>query len=113
MEFDVKGFYRAIDGVREERGLNWKELGAVLELHASTFSRMARGQKPDADSLAAMSAWADLNPASFVPGIQRASRPATLASIATSLREDPALSEEAVRTMEQMIQAAYKGFTRT
>lgn len=114
MEFDVKGFYRAIDGVRDERGLNWKELGAALALHASTFSRMARGQKPDADSLAAMAAWSGLNPANFVPGARpnKKHRVSTMATIATCLREDPNLTEDGVRAMEQMIQAAYRGFSK-
>jgi len=113
VEFDVKGFYRALDGARQERGLNWKDLAVLLTVHASTFSRMARGQKPDADSLAAMSAWAGLNPANFVPGTKR-KRPArsTLATIATCLREDPSLSDESIVAMEQMIRAAYLGLAK-
>jgi transcriptional regulator with XRE-family HTH domain len=113
VEFDVKAFYRAIDGVREERGLNWKQLAALLSVHASTFSRMAKGQKPDADSLATMSAWAGLNPADFVPGAKRKkSNPSTLATITTCLRGDPNLSEESIVAMEQMIRAAYRGMSK-
>lgn len=113
MEFDVKGFYRAVDSARKEKGLTWKQLGALLSIHASTFSRMARGQKPDADSLAAMSAWAGLNPGAFVPNAKKSSSPSTLAAIASSLREDPNLTDEGVVAMEQMIRAAYFGLAKT
>lgn len=112
MEFDVKSFYRAVDAAREEKGLTWKQLGAALSVHASTFSRMARGQKPDADSLAAMSAWAGLNPADFVPNARKRTNPSTLAAIATHLREDPNLTDEGVIAMEQMIRAAYFGLAK-
>ena len=114
MEFDVAGFYRTLDGVRAERGMTWKELGEALSVHGSTFSRMARGQKPEADALAAMSAWAGLNPADFVPKARRASAvaPSTLANIASCLREDPNLTPEGVTAMEQMIRAAYLGLAK-
>jgi len=113
MEFDVAGFYRTLDGVRVERGMTWKDLGALLSVHASTFSRMARGQKPEADALATMSAWAGLNPADFVPKAKKNARlPSTLAAIASCLREDPNLTEEGVTAMEQMIRAAYFGLAK-
>lgn len=112
MEFDVLGFYRSVDAARQEKALTWKQLGSLLSVHASTFSRMARGQKPDADSLAAMSAWAGLNPADFVPNARKTATPSTLAAIATRLREDPNLTSEGVVAMEQMIRAAYFGLAK-
>jgi hypothetical protein len=113
VEFDVAGFYRTLDAVRAERGVTWKDLGALLSVHASTFSRMARGQKPEADALVGMSAWAGLNPADFVPKARRkAVAPSTLATIATCLREDPNLSAEGATAMEQMIRAAYLGLAK-
>ena len=113
MEFDVLGFYRTLDGVRAERDITWKDLGALLSVHGSTFSRMARGQKPEADALAAMSAWAGLNPADFVPKAKKRSEaPSTLATIASCLREDPNLTAEGVTVMEQMIRAAYLGLSK-
>lgn len=112
MEFDVTAFYRTLDSVRAERGLTWKELAALLVIHASTFSRMARGHKPDADSLAAMSAWAGLNPADFVPQASRTQTRSTLATIASCLREDPNLTAEGATAMEQMIRAAYLGLAK-
>ena len=112
MEFDVIGFYRALDAAREEKGLPWKELGAQTGVHPSTFSRMARGQKPDADSLATLSAWSSLNPADFVPGKRKTERPATLAMISSFLRDDPNLSGEGVIALEEMIKSAYFGMTK-
>ena len=104
--FDVEGFYRALDGARQAQRLNWKEVASAARVHASTLSRMAAGRRPDANSLALLSAWSGLNPADFVPGF-RPSAVNSLAQISAFVHADPQLSPEAAIAMDEMIKATY------
>lgn len=112
--FDCDGFYRALDAVRADRNLNWKQLGQQCSVSASTLTRMAQGRRPDADSLAMLAAWSGLNPASFVtdPSVRTSQDPGTLAQIHTYLRADPNLSKEAIDALEEMITVAYRQFKK-
>lgn len=104
--FDARHFYLALDGERQARDLNWKELARAAKVHASTLSRMAIGRRPDANSLALLAAWSGLNPADFVPGVRVASASA-LSHISAFVHADPRLSPEAAIAMDEMIKATY------
>lgn len=108
--FDSQGFYRALDSTRISRGLNWKQVGAASLVNASTLTRLAQNKNPDADGLAALAAWAGLNPGDFVKGVQRATHEETLAAISKYLRTDPSLDEDGAKALDGIIQAAYKQF---
>jgi hypothetical protein len=69
---------------------------------------MAQGRRPDASSLAALSAWAGLNPSDFVDAPYKATRSEPLAEISTLLRRDPRLDSHAAETMEAIVRAAYE-----
>lgn len=113
IEFDFEGFYQALDATREARGLNWKQVAEATSVHPSTLTRMAQSRRPDADGLAALSAWASLNPADFVKGAPRAGRaPEALARISKMLREDPRLSDASARALEEIFRTAYGQLTR-
>src|SRR2546430_17701338 len=92
--FDAKRFYADLDMARKARDLKWKDVGAAALVNPSTLSRMAQGQKPDANALAALSAWSGLNPADYVKNVQRAEKPDTLTLISSTLGEDPNLTPE-------------------
>lgn len=112
-EFDFAGYYRALDGVRVSRGMNWKQVSEATEVGQSTLARMSKGKRPDADALAALSAWAGLNPAEFVPSVGQASEHRdTLADIYCCLRRDPNLSPEAAEALDEMIKATYERLRR-
>lgn len=64
--FDFKGYYEALCAVVAARKVTWVQVGHQTGVSPSTLSRMANGQRPDAASLAALSAWAGMNPAEFV-----------------------------------------------
>lgn len=107
--FDFSGYYRALDGVRVGRGMNWKQVSEATNVGQSTLARMSKGKRPDADALAALSAWAGLNPADFVTNVGRFSEHQdTLAEIYCSLRRDPNLSAEATAALDEMIKATYE-----
>lgn len=106
--FDGNAFFRALEATVVARSKTWKQVAAETGISASTLTRMAQGRKPDAASLAALSAWAGLNPSDFVQAPYKASHPEALAQISTLLRSDPNLDSEAAEAMEAIVRAAYE-----
>jgi hypothetical protein len=106
--FDADGFYSAVDATRVSRQLNWKEVSQQTSVSQSTLARMAQGRKPDAASLAALSAWGRLNPADYVQLKHRPSRTEPLAAISAQLRSDPNLSADNAAALDAMLKAAYE-----
>jgi transcriptional regulator with XRE-family HTH domain len=107
--FDFQGFYQALDSTREARRASWKQVAAEAGVGASTLARMSKDRRPDADGLAALSAWASLNPADFVvdptPRVRPAAEP--LARISKLLREDHRLSKSSAKALDEIVRAAY------
>ncbi|WOH52737.1 helix-turn-helix domain-containing protein [Bradyrhizobium sp. sBnM-33] len=106
--FDGDAFYRALETTVQARDVNWKEVSEATGVSASTLTRMAQGRRPDAASLAALSAWAGLNPSDFVNAPYRASQPEPMMQISSLLRADPALDTEAAEAVEAIVRAAYE-----
>lgn len=106
--FDGDAFYRALEATVTARGKNWKQVSAETGVSASTLTRMAQGRRPDAASLAALSAWAGLNPSDFVEAPFKARRPEAMAQISTLLRADPNLDPEGAEAIEAIVRAAYE-----
>jgi transcriptional regulator with XRE-family HTH domain len=107
--FDTEGFYAALDGVRQARRLNWKQVAGGSGVSASTLTRMAQGKRPDVDGLAALCAWSGLDADDFVrtQGDERP-EPEPLAMISTYLRSDRNLSPEAATALEELIKITYE-----
>lgn len=113
--FDEANFFRAVDAKRREAGVSWRELGRQLELSPSTFSRLSRGRRPDVETFVKVLDWLDLPADSFIlsrSGV--AGRPAgsSLPAIRAALRQDPRISEDDVRPLEDIIRVAYNRFSR-
>jgi transcriptional regulator with XRE-family HTH domain len=104
--FDFEGFYRALNATRESRNLTWKQVGQEASVGASTLARMGQNRRPDADGLAALSAWSGLNPADFVYRT-RAHAPEPLAQISQALRADGRLERKDAEALEDIVRAAY------
>ena len=66
MKFDFERFYQAVNAKREERAASWRQVAREIGIGKSTLARMSQNKRPDADGLAALSYWAELNPADFV-----------------------------------------------
>src|SRR5438132_1564466 len=105
--FDAKEFYRSLASTVHERSLTWRQVAQETGVSASTLTRMAQGRKPDASSLAALSAWAGVNPSDFVKAPYRRSRPEAITQISTLLRSDPNLDSESAAALEAILKAAY------
>lgn len=110
LEFDGMGFYKALNDVREAQQLTWKQVGEKTGVSASTLTRMGQDKKPDAASLAKLSAWGGLNPANFVRHQQRDMLHGedTLPQVFALFRADPHLNDQAISALEEMVRAAYK-----
>lgn len=106
--FKADAFYRALEAEATARGKTWKQVSEETGVSASTLTRMARGRKPDAPSLAALSAWAGLNPSDFVEAPYKPPRPEALAQISTLLRTDPNLDAESAEAVDAIVRAAYE-----
>src|SRR5882724_11663367 len=81
--FNGEAFYRALQATISARSKSWKQVAAETGVSASTLTRMAQGRRPDAASLAVLSAWAGLNPSDFVQALYKASRPEAMAELST------------------------------
>ena len=77
MRFEFEKFYQAVNAKREERAASWRQVAREIGIGKSTLARMAQNKRPDADGLAALSFWAELNPADFV-SVEKASIGASL-----------------------------------
>jgi hypothetical protein len=66
MKFDFQKFYQAVNAKREARAASWRQVAREIGIGKSTLARMAQNKRPDADGLAALSFWAELNPADFM-----------------------------------------------
>lgn len=110
--FDGDAFYRALEVTVLARSCSWKQVAEQTGVGASTLTRMAQGRRPDAASLAALSAWAGLNPSDFVRALYKTSRPEAMAGISTLLRSDPKLDSQAAEAIEAIVKAAYERFKK-
>ena len=106
--FDGEAFYRALKATAQTRRVTWKQVSDATGVSASTLTRMAQGRRPDAASLAALSAWAGLNPSNFVDAPYRVAQPEPMVQISSLLRADPALDSDAAETVEAIVRAAYE-----
>ena len=66
MKFNFEKFYQAVNAKRTARSASWRQVAREVGIGKSTLARMAQNKRPDADGLAALSFWAELNPADFV-----------------------------------------------
>jgi transcriptional regulator with XRE-family HTH domain len=106
--FDGDAYYKALESAVTARSKTWKQVSTETGVSASTLARMAQGRRPDAASLAALSAWAGLNPSDFVDAPYKAARPEPMAQISTLLRTDPNLDAASAKAVEAIVRAAYE-----
>jgi hypothetical protein len=66
MKFDFEKFYQAVNAKRTARSASWRQVAREVGIGKSTLARMSQNKRPDADGLATLSHWAQLNPADFV-----------------------------------------------
>lgn len=105
--FDDQGYFSALASKVEAQGLTWKQVSQQTGVSASTLTRMAQGKRPDASSLAALSAWSGVNPASFVEGVAAPAQ-GLLEDFSALLRAQKDLSADARTALEGLVKVAYE-----
>ncbi|KUZ69299.1 hypothetical protein WI38_15860 [Burkholderia ubonensis] len=112
-DFDADAFYEALDREVRTREITWRQVSSETGVNATTLTRMGQGRKPDAASLAALSAWAGLNPAEFIrkPVVQAASAQ-TLNKVSLLFRQDSSLTSEARKQLDSIVEAAYQSLRK-
>lgn len=110
--FNARAFYDVLAGVVEARSVAWRQVARETGITPSTLTRMGQGRQPDAPSLAALAAWAGLNPADFVGQPMESVRSDPLVVISRALRSDPDLQPEAAKALEDIMRIAYERFSR-
>ncbi|MEM1377920.1 MAG: helix-turn-helix domain-containing protein [Pseudomonadota bacterium] len=108
--FDVAGFYAALDGVRQSRGITWKKVASETGVAASTLTRIGQGKRPDVDGLAALASWSNLDVSHFYRSDLNptATQRESLGEITALLRADKNLSSEGAVALETMLKSAYE-----
>lgn len=109
-EFDIDGFFSALDSKKAEQETSWRKLSDELELGDHTlFTRMARGQVPPANTLLTLAGWLGQPLEQFSSGEVSApdSRQDTLEAIHSYLRADKALAPESADAIHSVLKAAY------
>ena len=109
-QFDAEGFFSALDSVRITRKLTWKEVAGESGVSASTLTRMAQGRRPDVDSLAALTDWAELDANRFLLPKSKQNRgnsKEALEQVTALFRADPNLSKQAATAIETTLKVLY------
>lgn len=106
--FDGVAFFAALDGMREARALNWRQVAHGAGVSPSTLTRLAQGKRPDVDSLAALVDWAGLSADDFVIRVHGETQDEPLAMISTYLRADKSLDPKVASALEDVLHATYK-----
>jgi transcriptional regulator with XRE-family HTH domain len=107
-EFDADGFYQALERSVRTRKASWKDVSQQTGISQTTLTRMAQGRRPDAASMAALSAWAGINPANYVSSkVPRFAGSQTLDQVALLFRQDAQLSDDARSKLESIVESAY------
>jgi transcriptional regulator with XRE-family HTH domain len=110
--FNARAFYEVLSSVVEARLVTWRQVARETGITPSTLTRMGQGRQADAASLAALSAWAGINPADFVGQQTESARSDSLVVISRALRADPGLQPEAAKALEDIMRIAYDRFSR-
>ena len=106
--FNGDAFYRALETAVTTRRITWKQVADETGVSQSTLTRMSQGRRPDAASMAALSAWAGLNPSDFVNAPYKAERTESITQISALLRTDPNLDAQSAEAVEAIVKAAYE-----
>lgn len=114
-EFDAAGFYSGLERAVRVRKVTWKDVSNETGVSQTTLTRMGQGRRPDAASLAALSAWAGINPADYVPRTfpHRQTEEQTLDKVALLFRQDAQLSDDARKKLEAIVETAYNALKDT
>jgi hypothetical protein len=109
-ELDIDALFGTLESKRTQAAISWRTSATELDLPDHTvFTRISRGQIPDAATLLSLAAWLGVPLETFARGevITLDTRQQTLESIRTFLRADKALSPQSADAITSLLRAAY------
>lgn len=111
---DPGALYAAVDQKRSAEGSSWRELAGELKVSPSTFTRMAQGRRPDADTFATLLRWLNMSVEEFLrPRANGSVEQEPMAVISSYLRSAKNIRPEDAEALEDIIQAAYRRLVRS
>jgi transcriptional regulator with XRE-family HTH domain len=107
---DVASLIAALNAEREARGLSWRKLATEAGVHPSSLTRMQQGKLPDVNTFTALTQWLRLPAEQFLAGerLLEWEKPHPLAVASTLLRGKREMTPEALKALEELVQAAFK-----
>ena len=112
---NIPALYGALDQQRQMRSLTWRELAKSLRLSPSTFTRMAQGNRPDADAFLTLVAWLGVSAETFAiesPGALPREEVEPLTAITSFLRGSPKVTADEAEALSGVIAAAYSAIVK-
>lgn len=113
--FNFPEYFAALQRAMQARNATPADVSRATGVSATTLTRMKEGRRPDAASLAALSAWAGLNPAAYVkasPATADFDLPAQSDEVAAQPQQAKPLSDaEFALNMLEMMFTAYENGT--
>jgi transcriptional regulator with XRE-family HTH domain len=106
--FDVQGFHAALDSIRRSRGMTWRQVALGAKVSASSLTRMAKGSRPDIDTVASLAVWASLDASAFFP---QDTTQSPLSMVTAYIHRDPSLTPTAASALEQLVRATHSQLT--
>ncbi len=113
-DFDDAAFLQALEARRKAEQLSWRQLGRQLDLSPSTFSRLARGRRPDVETFLRLLRWLNMPVETFMrspDGVPSQVTHDTLSVVATALHTDPSIPTGAAGALENLFRVAYANIT--
>jgi transcriptional regulator with XRE-family HTH domain len=106
---NVAALIAALNMQREARGLSWRKLAQETGVNPSSLTRMHQGKLPDVNTFTALTHWLQIPAEEFMAPTADSpnSEAHPLALVSTLLRGKREMSPEAVKALEELVQAAF------
>ena len=107
---DVESLIAALNAEREDRGLSWRKLALEAGVNPSSLTRMQQGKLPDVNTFTALIHWLRMPIDQFMAsGLSGPSQePNPMAVVSTLLRGKREMTPEALKALDELVQAAFK-----
>jgi transcriptional regulator with XRE-family HTH domain len=105
---DVRAVQDALDQVRIQRALSWRQLAVEIGVSPSLLSRLRNGYKPDADGFMTLVQWLGVPAERFLLEDDGAQQPELMAELAPLLRARKDLDETDIEYLQDIIQATLR-----
>lgn len=106
---DARALQGALDQVRLEQGVSWRQLAGEIGVSPSLLSRLRNGYKPDAEGFMTLVGWLGMPAERFLVEEKTTLRqPQLMAELAPLLRARQDLDATDVKMLEEVIASTLK-----